>query len=141
MLGREVTIREDGRERRVTTADALVLHVTKRALDGDRAARRALIGAFGEMPHIDVSIPVRKQIDIAFVESGCVNGAVQHLRIGTVLDRYRETARLKLEPLIVEAALARLGNRRLTPEEQEIVVKATRTPAKVRWPDWWVVRP
>ena len=46
-----------------------------------------------------------------------------------------------LEPWIVEAALARFAEKRLTPEQQEIVLKATRTPAKVRWPDWWVVRP
>ena len=63
------------------------------------------------------------------------------LRIGTKLDRYRETARMVLEPWIVEAALARFAEKRLTPEEQEIVLKATRTPAKVRWPDWWVVMP
>jgi hypothetical protein len=64
----------------------------------------------------------------------------QALRIGTVLDRFRETARMVLEPWIVEAALARFAEKRLTPE-QEVVVKATRTPAKVRWPDWWVFRP
>ena len=56
------------------------------------------------------------------------------------LDRYRDTARMVLEPWIVEAALARLGDRRLTVEEQETVVGATRTPWKVRWPDWWEVR-
>ena len=56
------------------------------------------------------------------------------------LDRYRETARMALEPWIVEAALARLGSRRLTVEEQVTVVRATRTPRKVRWPDWWTVR-
>lgn len=47
------------------------------------------------------------------------------------LDRYRETARMALEPWIVEEALARLG---------ETVVRATRTPRKVRWPDWWSAR-
>ena len=72
---------------------------------------------------------------------GSVNTAVECLRIGTKLDRYRETARMMLEPWIVEAALARFEENQLTPEEQEIVLKATRTPRKVRWPDWWVVRP
>jgi hypothetical protein len=46
-----------------------------------------------------------------------------------------------LEPWIVEAALTRLAEKQLTPEEQDVVLKATRTPARVRWPDWWVVRP
>ena len=45
-----------------------------------------------------------------------------------------------LEPWLVEAALARLGGRRLTLAEQRTVVDATRTPAKVRWPDWWQVK-
>ena len=78
---------------------------------------------------------------MVFVYPGSVNAAVECLRIGTKLDRYRETARMVLEPWIVEAALARFEEKRLTPEEQEIVLKATRTPRKVRWPDWWVVKP
>ena len=75
------------------------------------------------------------------VDPGSVSTAVECLRIGTKLDRYRETARMMLEPWIVEAALARFGEKQLTPEEQEIVLKATRAPSKVRWPDWWVVKP
>jgi hypothetical protein len=75
------------------------------------------------------------------VAPGSVSSAVERLRIGTKLDRYRETARILLEPWIVEAALARFGEKQLTPEEQEIVLKATRTPTRVRWPDWWVVMP
>ena len=69
---------------------------------------------------------------------GSVTDALEPLRMARKLDRYRETARMVLEPWIVEAALARL-DRRLTLAEQKIVVAATRTPWKVRWPDWWVV--
>ena len=47
---------------------------------------------------------------------------------------------MALEPWIVEAALARFGGRRLTVEKQRIVVDATRTPHKVKWPDWWEIR-
>ncbi len=42
-----------------------------------------------------------------------------------------------LEPWLIEAALARLGDRRLTLAEQQLVVVATHTPSKVQWPDWW----
>ena len=56
------------------------------------------------------------------------------------LDPYRETARMVLEPWLVEDALARLDCR-LTPNEQRTVVEATRTPHKVRWPEWWSERP
>ena len=59
-----------------------------------------------------------------------------------ILDRYRETtARVALEPWLVAAALARLGNRKLSRAEQEEVIQATRTPKKVNWPDWWEVLP
>ena len=56
------------------------------------------------------------------------------------LDSYRETARMALEPWLVEAALAHLKGT-LSPAEQRIVVKATRTPHKVRWPKWWSEHP
>ena len=75
------------------------------------------------------------------VAPGSVNSALEPLRMATKLDRYRETARMMLEPWLVEAALDRLGHGRLTREEQETVVRATRLPHKVRWPDWWDVQP
>jgi hypothetical protein len=141
VLGQEVIIRENGRERRVTAAEAFVLHLTKRGLDGDTAAARAAIAAMGEIPETDLSGPYVLEIILAVVSPGSVSSAVECLRIGTKLDRYREATRMMLEPWIVEAALARFGEKQLTPKEQEIVLKATRTPTKVRWPDWWVVKP
>ena len=56
------------------------------------------------------------------------------------LDPYRETARIALEPWLVEAALARLPQT-LSPADQRTIVKATRTPHKVKWPEWWSERP
>jgi Family of unknown function (DUF5681) len=142
VLGQEVIIRENGRERRVTADEAFLLQLTKLGLDGDSAAARAASAAIEHMRGTDVSIPCRSiNIVVAFVSPGCVNAAVECLRIGTQLDRFRETTRMVLEPWMVEAALARLGKKRLTRKEQAIVLQATRTPAKVRWPDWWVVRP
>ena len=52
------------------------------------------------------------------------------------LDPYRETARMALEPRLVEAALVRLPQT-LSPANQRIIVNATRTPHKVEWPEWW----
>jgi hypothetical protein len=139
VLGQEVIIRENGRERRVTAAEAFLLQLTKRGLDGDIAAARAALAAIGDIRDTDFSGPYLLKIIRSIVDPGSVSTAVECLRIGTKLDRYRETARMLLEPWIVEAALARLAGKQLTPKEQEVVVKATRTPAKVRWPDWWVV--
>src|SRR6266436_10253366 len=41
VLGQMVTIREGGTERRVTAAEAFVLHLAKRGVEGDGAAARA----------------------------------------------------------------------------------------------------
>ena len=142
MFGQEVIIRENGRERRVTAAEAFLLQLTKLGLDGDSAAARAAIDAIGDIRGIQPLAPDGPlEIVRCIVSPGSVSSAVERLRIGTKLDRYRETARMLLEPWIIEAALARFGEKQLTPQEQEIVLKATRTPTKVRWPDWWVVMP
>src|SRR5688572_5502186 len=45
VLGQSVLLREDGVERRVTAAEAFLLHVTKRGLEGDGAAARAAMAA------------------------------------------------------------------------------------------------
>jgi hypothetical protein len=64
--------------------------------------------------------------------------ALEPLRMARKLDRYRETARMSLEPWLVEAALARL-RQTLSSADQRIIIKATRTPHKVVWPESWVV--
>lgn len=46
-----------------------------------------------------------------------------------------EQVHWKLQPWIVEAALARLGLRQLSVEEQRTVVDATRDLKRVSWPD------
>ena len=79
-------------------------------------------------------------IVVELVDSGSVTSALVPLRMPKKLDPYRETARIVLEPWLVEAALARL-RQELSPADQRIAVKATRTPRKVRWPEWWSENP
>ena len=141
VLGQMVTIREDGVERKVTAAEAFLLHMTKRGLEGDGPAARAAMaaieqaraarGADGETLHVIIR---------RIVEPGSVSTALTALGMATKLDRYRPTARMVLEPWLVERALARLGDQRLSHEEQAKIVAATRTPKKVQWPEWWEVQ-
>ena len=141
VLGQMVTIREGGVERGVTAAEAFLLHLTKRGLEGDGAASRAsltVIEKAGERTIIEQDYP--SVIIRTIVDPGSVTSALGPLRIAKKLDPYRETARMALEPWVVEAALARLG-RTLNPVDQRTIVKATRAPHKVRWPDWWSERP
>ena len=141
VLGQMVTIREDGTERRVTAAEAFLLQITKKGLEGDGAAAGAAMVAIEEARASRLAQEPQELLTITrvIVRPGSVNSALEPLRMGRKLDRYRETARMVLEPWLVEAALARLGDRRLTLDEQQVVADATRTPSKVRWPDWWEV--
>ena len=137
VLGQMVKIREGGAERHVTAAEAFVLQLAKRGLKGDGAAAReclAMIDQARERQGASQS-PI-STIMLVGVAPGSVTTALEPLRMAKKLDPYRETARMALEPWLVEAALARL-DRKLSPAEQRTIVQATRTPHKVRWPEWW----
>jgi hypothetical protein len=136
-----VTIREDGRERRVTAAEAFLLRLTQKGLAGDSVAARASLEA------IEAARAARSENQPGpskLVWKGVAYGmdaimgtlGIAHLKYPT--DQAR--ARWELNPWIVEAALERLGSKRLSEEEQCQVWNATRTPNKVRWPEWWVIR-
>jgi hypothetical protein len=141
VLGQMVKIREGGAERHVTAAEAFLLQLTKRALEGDDAAARASLAVIEEARERQgVGQPQVSVIVRVIVDPGSVTPALEPLRMASKLDPYRETARIALEPWLVEAALARLKGT-LSPAEQRIIVKATRIPHKVRWPAWWSEHP
>ncbi len=142
VLGQMVTVREDGKTRHMTAAEAFLLHITRRGLEGDGAAARAAMAAIEEArgrrsPGEDERITV---IIWRCISPGTVNTAMLPLRMAVTLNPCRETARTVIEPWLVEAALARLGKRRLTLGEQAAVWKTARTPWKVKWPAWWEYR-
>jgi hypothetical protein len=139
VLGQMVKIREGGTERRVTAAEAFLLKLAKRGMEGDSAAARASL-ALIEETRTQQGANGMKLFVIAFVDPGSVTSALESLRMAKKLDPYREAARMALEPWLVEAALTRL-KRALSPAEQRIIVSATRTPHKVRWPKWWSEHP
>jgi hypothetical protein len=139
VLGQIVTIREDGRDRRVTAAEAFLLQLTKKGLEGDSSAARAsleAIEAARARRGLTDSVDTIRIVLLSFT-FGC---ALRSLGLATKLHPLNEDKVCwKLQPWIVEAALARLGSRLLSVEEQRVVVDATRNPAKVSWPGWWTV--
>ena len=137
VLGQLVTVREGGAERRITAAEAFILHLTKRGLEGDSSAARATMRLIDEMRDHGIVQEPSQVVVRTITESGSVNTVLQILNMAKLFDPFRDTAYTLLEPWIVEAALARLGNRRLTADQQRIITRATRTPYKVRWPEWW----
>src|SRR5215213_9765759 len=143
VLGQMVAIREDGVERRVTAAEAFLLYMTKRGLEGDGAAARSATAVIEEARSARQanSGDYPQRIEITFVSPGSVDPALLRLRMASKLDRFRPSAKILLEPWLVQEALSRLGDRRLSPDEQAKIVRVTRTPHKVRWPEWWTIRP
>lgn len=141
VLGQMVTIREDGRERRVTAAEAFLLQLTQRGLAGDSAAARTSLEAIeAARAKRGDNRPVLGKIIWRATETGA-DAILELLRIATL--RYPTDAarvRSELSPWIVEAAIARLGEKRLSQDDQREVWNATRAPHKVNWPEWWAIK-
>jgi len=141
LLGQMVTIREDGRERRVTAAEAFLLQLTKKGLEGCSASARASLASIEQ-----ARASRRDQVDdiqiirLVFSSFGlcCV---VEDLGMGVRVNRAnKQHVRLELKPWIVQAAVDRMAPNQLSLEEQATVLVSTRTPEKVRWPSWWAAR-
>ncbi len=142
VLGRAVTIREDGVERVVTAAEALVLKLAQHSLSHGGGVAQLLAEVLEQQTKVQTPPQQTKgRIVREIVRPGSVTTALELLRLGKVLDAARPTAKMLLEPWIVERALARLGERRLSVPDQMTVLAATRRPKKVRWPDWWQALP
>ena len=67
----------------------------------------------------------------------CIEDAADVAGFGKKAYHKQKSARVLLENWVIEEGLARLGDRRLTRDEQELVLAAARFPKKVQWPDWW----
>ena len=142
MLGQMVTIRDDRGERRVTAAEAFLLQLTKKGLQGDSAAARASLAAIEEArSKRQADVPIIRAIISKCVSPGSVGCSLDALSMAVKLRKYTNQAKYQLKPWLVEMALDRLGTHRLSITEQQTVVNATAAPEKVRWPDWWIVRP
>ena len=132
-----VTIREGGTTRRGTAAEAFLLKLTQSGLGGNSAAARDILDVIEQAKDQQGGgEPPVTTITCLIVDPGSVTLALEPLRMAKKVDSYRETARMVIEPWLVQAALARFPQP-LSPADQRIIVKATRTPHKVRWPGWW----
>lgn len=141
VLGQMVTIRHDGRDQRVTAAEAFLLSLTKKGLEGDSASARSSLAAIeaarARRPVDGNLLTIRRIILMSYG----VGSTIQELGMAIKLNRLDEKkVRFELKPWIVEAAFARLGDRRLTTGEQKEVWDASRTPEEIDWPEWWTYR-
>ena len=141
VLGQMVTVRENGREKRVTAAEAFLLHLTKKGLEGDSASARSSLAAIGaarsKRPVDDDSLTITRIIIVAF------GPGVALARLGMGVKKHAQDelrVRWELKSWIIEAALARMGTRSLTEEQQREVWNAAHKPETVAWPAWWSYR-
>lgn len=141
LLGQMVTIREGGRERRVTAAEAFLLQLTKKGLEGCGASARASLGVIEAARVNRAEAQEEHQIIRVIFRSFGLCCAVEDLGMAVRLNKSsKDKVRLELKPWIVEAALARMQPGHLSLDEQRTVVASTRASETVRWPDWWEVR-
>lgn len=132
VLGQLVTIRDAGTEKKVTAAEAFLLQLTRRGLEGDNAAARATIRAIEEVRSHGIADP-QETVSIChqIVSPGSVNGALEVLRLAELVDKYsEESARILLVPWIVDMAVERMPDKTLTPEQREKISNVTLTPRK-----------
>lgn len=133
-----VTIRDGGEERRMRADEAFLLQLAAKGLAGDSPITRAALDAFEKIASLQPTVQEGMRIIYRVCpEEGDLRDAIQELSVAKLLDGSRPSARLGLETWVIEEALARLGDKRLTVAEQEIVVAAARMAHKVRWPTWW----
>jgi Family of unknown function (DUF5681) len=139
ILDRKVTIKDGLGARQVTAEEAFLFYLRKKALDGNEAAQERLeeIQAFRRERDPDLGPEGITTIVRVIVSPDNPNHTLRLLRMAVKLYRFQPHAQIKLEPWLVQHALDRPGDRRLSAMEQATVVAATRTPGKVRWPDWW----
>ena len=139
VLGQMVTVREDGREKRVTAAEAFLLHLTKKGLEGDSASARSSLAAIeaarSKRVVEDDGLTITRIIITSF------GPGVALARLGLGVKKYasdKAKARWELKAWIIEAALARMGTRSLTEAQQREVWNAAHKPETVKWPVWWI---
>lgn len=140
VLGQMVTIREDGRERRVTAAEAFLLQLTRKGLQGDSAAARSSLAAIETARASRGPQDGDRVLRIIIISYG-IGSVLRTLGMGikrNPLDKDR--VRWEIQPWIVEAALSRFAERTLNEEQQREVWHATSKPHSVKWPEWWTYK-
>lgn len=141
LLGQLVTIREDRRERRVTAAEAFLLRLTKKGLEGCSASTRASLASIEQARMRRPNLPSEFKISRIVLCSFGLGKIVEDWGLGIHINRSdKEKVRLLLKPWIVQAAVDRMSPNHLSVDEQAVIVASTRSPEKVVWPHWWKAR-
>lgn len=137
-LDERVKVKVNGRAREITRLQNLLFKLELMAAKGDEDIRKLLL-EFGLKVEAARYRHNREPDQLYFSQDAWINDLGffhRHLKDVEILSQRSRKYHLMM-PWIVELALARLEPGALNDEEQVVVVRATSTPEKVRWPDWW----
>ncbi len=140
VLGQLVTVRHDGQEQRLTAETAFLEFITRRGLEGDGPAGRATMECI-ERVRAAGGGEVQTQTTLMIGRVFSLFLPLIILDLARHVEASQPTAHFVLKPWLVQAALNRLGDQRLSLEDQGLVLEATSSPGRVRWPDWWEAKP
>ena len=135
-----ITINIDGTPYRLSRAQALLHHLSVASLPranpvAKMLAEYVISGRMTRWKRPPVVMPTYSEREYGKLNfSECL----EFLHMARKLNRERISRRMVIEPWLVEMALGGLVDEPpLSLIEQQIVVEATRTPWKVKWPKWW----
>jgi hypothetical protein len=134
VLDRKVTVTEDGVQRTATIIEALLLQMSQRALAGDAVARRELLKIAGQVAQAAADADTKGGGTTVVIKrfgqpKGCT-GALEVL--GVIIEVGDGSGALKVQPWVLEAALAR--GARLSDADRDLVEQFTVTSLEVPTP-------
>lgn len=128
-----------GQRREALVIAAIALSIAKRDLRLQQLLLKLEAQSDEIAAHIERDNPLHMIVDWPSGPSyvGCIEDAADVAGFGAKAYRKQKSARVLLENWVIEEGLARLGDRRLSRDEQMQVLAATRFPKRMSWPDWW----
>ena len=141
-LDEMVRFRVDGVLRRMKMREAIIRHAKLRAIKQQNFKLMALlVKADEKLRKAEAAVDYDNVVQVIPVSGSprinSIEEAVRQLGLGRRIYIDHPAQRIALVPELVTEALSRFEDRRLTRDEQKLVVSFTLTPWKVEWPEWW----
>jgi hypothetical protein len=137
-----MTLTVGGKKERMTRRVAFFRRAHERAVkEQDNEILRLIADRHIHLSKIQAVVPYDKvwvrTFSISYIYPDSLEGAMQLLGGSKLLYANSSTARLLLEPWVIELGLSLLGGRTLSRHEQRIVLYFARHPKRTQWPSWW----
>jgi hypothetical protein len=137
-----MTLTIGGKKERVTRRVAFFRKAHERAVkEQDNEILRLIADRHIRLSKVQAEVPYDKvrvrTLSMSYIYPDSLEGAIQLLGGGKLLYTNSSTARMLLEPWVIELGISLLGESTLSRHEQRIVLYFARHPRRTRWPSWW----